>query len=298
MDIRSFFAHLTFLVARKKARKKKPWIGSRFLVPREGKKAVETFLYYPEESPDASYPVLFNIHGGAWLWGDATGQDSLCQFYSEKLKAFVVNINYTKVDDKRFPYMQNEIIDTVQWFYEHSVEYKLDRSRFSVIGYSAGGNLAAGTVFELLRKGISLNSVVLGYPFLDFRTMESLAGEKLDPKMKPILNDFFLKGGEDLSEPLYSPLAADAQEIKKLPPTMILGCEKDSFGLYPHATKYRDLLIECGVPVTFLSYPEASHGFIEHYWPEYKGTYREEQKNYRDEALNSIVEWIKDKWHF
>lgn len=49
-------------------------LGQRFLVPRDGKDPVEVNLYIPEDGD--ALPVVFNIHGGAFIAGDADTLDT------------------------------------------------------------------------------------------------------------------------------------------------------------------------------------------------------------------------------
>lgn len=49
-------------------------LGERFLVPRDGKDPVEVNLYIPDGADDL--PVVFNIHGGAFIAGDADTLDT------------------------------------------------------------------------------------------------------------------------------------------------------------------------------------------------------------------------------
>lgn len=71
-------------------------------------------------------PVVFNVHGGGFVGGDATLLDTQSQEMAERLSAFIVNINYTKLDAKPFPYAQEEIRDITLYFAEHAKEYNLD----------------------------------------------------------------------------------------------------------------------------------------------------------------------------
>ena len=66
-------------------------LGERFLVPREGKDPVEVNLYIPEGD---DLPVVFNIHGGAFIAGDADTLDTQSDRISKSWNVIVVNINY------------------------------------------------------------------------------------------------------------------------------------------------------------------------------------------------------------
>ena len=101
--------------------------GTRFSIPREGLKPVQTLLYRPfAQTSKDRLPVLFNMHGGAWLGGDAVLMESFCQMMADELPAFVVNVNYTKADEEPLPYATREVADAVKYFADHAMEYGID----------------------------------------------------------------------------------------------------------------------------------------------------------------------------
>lgn len=46
-------------------------IGTRFELSRDGKASVEMNLYFPKNSDGDKLPVIFNLHGGGFVLGDA-----------------------------------------------------------------------------------------------------------------------------------------------------------------------------------------------------------------------------------
>lgn len=59
---------------REEERWKNP-VGQRFIVPREGSQGVDVLLYRPDDV-EQPWPVIFNLHGGAWVGCDASQMDS------------------------------------------------------------------------------------------------------------------------------------------------------------------------------------------------------------------------------
>lgn len=295
MSIRGILVHFVMERNRRKSRKREPWLGKRLLMPREGKKPVEVILYRPQNPIKTPMPALFNVHGGAWVGGDASGLDSQCAIWAEKLGAFVVNINYTKVDDKPFPYMQEEVRDTVLFFAAHAEEYCIDPVRFSLIGYSAGGHICAGTALMLRDVGFRLNSQFLCYPFLDFHIFDHGGVEGfLDDKTVKLMSEVFFRGGADKYAPYMSPASASAEALRGLAPCELVICQNDQ--LFEQAVAYKKRLFEADVPVTFKQFPKATHGFLEGNWPETQYPEDAEQKKYRDEAMDYIAERLRIHW--
>lgn len=264
-------------------RKKETWktpVGERFLVPRSGKKGVDVLLYRPQQA-EKPWPVLFNIHGGAWVGCDASQMDSYCLDMAEKCGAFIVNINYTKLDIQPFPYPQEEIRDTILYFREHAAEYGVDPDRFAVIGYSAGGHLAAASALMLHDRGVDLSTQVLCYPFLDFSQLSAL----LDSADSQAVAELFFPKGVSREDPYISPAAASDRQLEGLAPAVFVCCCGDP--LTEPAKVYRDRLTRNGVSVSFRLYEDAIHGFLEANHKEYPP---QEAKNPEQEALSRAAE--------
>lgn len=246
------------------AAQRKEWaaretVGERFEVPRKGEPSVSTILYRPS-SPAAkkTLPVMFHMHGGAWVGGDAVLLESFCQLLADELPAVIVNINYKKADVHPLPYQITEVADTVQYFAGHASEYGIDRNRMAVGGHSAGAQLAAGAALKLKDEGVKLACQMLVYPATDMT--DSIGG--LMDQLRPIL---FPDGGWD--SPYVSPLQAEEEKLRGLAPAVFVICGPDM--LRPQGIGYAKRLIDAGVSVTVKEYPEAEHGFLEVNRPDY-----------------------------
>jgi len=258
----------------KKQRKKYqelPINGEHFIVPRSTLKGVEIILYRPQNTDLKSLPVLFNLHGGAWVGGDAALMDSFCTLMADNIPALIVNVNYTKIDVQPFPYPQIELCDTVLYFAENADQYGIDKTKFAIGGYSAGAHNAAGAAIRLKELGFNLSCQMLAYPFLNFAKGEI---EKKDKELTKVL-DMFRKtflANIDLEHKWISPLLANDDELKGIAPAIIITCGKDPLKL--HGIAYVDRLSELGIKVIYKDYPEAEHGFLEFSQPEYDGDER------------------------
>lgn len=268
--------------------------GQKFMVPRENVKPVMTYLYRPTRGGE-NLPVVFNVHGGAWVWGDAVLLDTQSQDMADRLGAMVVNINYVKADVKPFPYAQYEIRDTVRYFANHAKEYKIDVNRFAVMGYSAGGHLSACAAWLLQQDGIRLSCQVLCYPFLDFTFQGETNNEMKDTIAG--LNKVFFPDLE-ATNPLVSPGLIPEQGLKELPPAIIVTCGQDA--LKSHADCYAARLRGAGVLVHLLDYPESVHGFLECNYPETEDNNEAKspvQKNLCNQCEKDIAQILHEMWN-
>ncbi len=268
MNTKLFFMKLMVKLGRRKLLKRLalfPTKGKKFMVPRSNAAAVMTYLYYPRCGGE-KLPVVFNVHGGAWVGGDALLLDTQSQEMADRLGAIVVNINYIKADVKPFPYAQYEVRDTVRYFAKRFAEYDMDPFRFALMGYSAGGHLCACAAQLLKQDDIAISCQVLCYPFLDFTF-----GQEQHNDMKASLDG--IKGLDRLffptlskEDPLVSPGNAADEMLNGIAPAIIITCGPDP--LKPQADAYKARLETAGVTVKLCDFPESLHGFLECNYPE------------------------------
>lgn len=97
-------------------------------------------VYRPKEA-EGRLPVIVNVHGGGWVYGDK----ELYQFYGMSLaqRGFaVVNFTYRLAPEHKYPAPLEDTNMVVEWMYRHQDEYGLDMDYVFMVGDSAGGHLA------------------------------------------------------------------------------------------------------------------------------------------------------------
>lgn len=253
--------------------------GTRFTVPREGKAGVETILYRPAAPTAEKLPVVFNMHGGGWIGGDAILMESFCRLLADALPAVVVNVNYTKADVQPYPYFTEEVRDAVLYFAAHAEEYGIDPTKAVVGGHSAGAHIAAGAAILLRDAGFALAGQMLVYPAVDFSS-------KKDKEPDFYVRLVFRDGGID--QPAASPVSASNEALQGLAPAMFVVCGRDS--LRPQGLAYADRLQRLGIEVAVKEYPDALHGFLEVCRPEYPED--ERQSPAQAEMARDCEQWL------
>lgn len=99
-------------------------------------------VYVPTKEGDELLPVLINIHGGGYFYGDK----NLYRFYAMDMVQdgfAVININYRLSPEYKFPCALEDINETFCWLEAHADEYKLDLSHVYMMGDSAGAQLVS-----------------------------------------------------------------------------------------------------------------------------------------------------------
>lgn len=235
--------------------------GTRMKIEREGRMEVDVICYRPAAGSEGKLPVLFNMHGGAWMAGDAVLMESFCQLMADELPAMVVNVNYHKADIISIPEMVEEVADCVKYFYRHGEDYRIDTGRMILGGHSAGANLAAGAALKLKEDGISLCAQMLVYPSTDL----SLQGDAVEDEIASLIR-LICPDGENLNHHVSQILATD-EELQGLCTTLFVICGHDI--LKSQSLAYAKRLLDNAVPVKVKEYPEAQHGFLEVCRPDY-----------------------------
>ncbi len=238
--------------------------GSPFSIKREGYPSVKAYLYRPTKKSDVPMPLLINVHGGAWVMGDALKLDTQSRIISEELSALVVNVNYKKADQRAFPYAQNEIADTVKYFAKNASSYGIDPQKIILMGYSAGAHLCACASQMLNKTEFNIRCQVLCYPFTDFtcgRGTQTDIKETLD-KIEFMNDVLFAKISKEdfLASPGQNP------ELEGLPAAIVITCGNDPLRI--QGDEYAKALQNAGVDVKLFHYEGARHGYMEVNYPE------------------------------
>lgn len=240
---------------------KEDLIGERIEIPRDGKASIQANLYLPDESEDERLPVVFNIHGGGFVGGDADALDTQSDRIANEWNVVVESINYTTADVKSISYGSKEIRDTVLYFAKNAETYGVDPTKFTLMGYSAGAYYAADSTRLLQKEGFKMASLVLCYPWT--------TGLKAD------------------------------QLAKDFPPTLFVLAGRDPIS--QKAKSYVKAMESAGLDVKVLEYENAVHSFIESNNPEglqedmtdMSEVINPEQESLARDAEAAISQWIK-----
>ena len=218
------------------------------------------------EAHSGRLPVVMYFHGGGWVLGDADTYDYYMRELTNGCGAAVVFVEYSRSPEARYPVAVEECYAATRWVAEHGDEINLDSSQLAVAGDSAGGNLA--TVVCLLagqRRELEIAGQALIYPatghvfdatsFRDFATGYYLTRETSQWFWK-----HYTGGAAVEHEPTACPLAATHDQLKNMPPALVITGECDV--LRDEGEAYARKLTEAGVQVTCTRYLGAIHGFV------------------------------------
>ncbi len=99
-------------------------------------------IYLPDEG-DGPFPVILNIHGGAFAIGDKRDIHLMAFLKGLERNYAVVSVNYRLSSEAIFPAGLQDLKASIRWIRANQVKYQLDGNRIAACGGSAGGNYAA-----------------------------------------------------------------------------------------------------------------------------------------------------------
>lgn len=100
-------------------------------------KSVQLDLYRPKQM-EIGAPLLIMIHGGSWRWGHRSDMVRLLVDFAQRGYA-TATLSYRL---EGYPASVEDVVDGINWLYDHSEEYGYDRDRIALVGASAGAHLA------------------------------------------------------------------------------------------------------------------------------------------------------------
>ncbi|MFS4458108.1 alpha/beta hydrolase [Bdellovibrio sp. HCB2-146] len=216
-------------------------------------KEVSVRIFRPRNAK-GSLPAVMYFHGGGWVLGSKNTHDRLVRELTDQTQAAFVFVNYTPSPEAQYPVPLEECYAATLYVAEHGSEFGLDGSRLAVAGDSAGGNLAAAVaILCKQRSSPQLSFQALLYPVTDadFETesyQKFADGYWLSKAAMEWFWDAYVPRIEDRDQITASPLRADLNQLKNLPPALVITDENDV--LRDEGEAYARKLIEAGVSVT------------------------------------------------
>lgn len=209
-------------------------IGEHLYINRNNKEDVDVNIYTRDTSE--KLPLIINIHGGAFIAGDADTLDTQSDRISKDWNVNVATINYKLLSDKYDKqYAIDEVKDTVKYFIDNADKYSIDTDNIFILGYSAGGYYAMASTLQLHKENIHIKGQILCYAFLS-----------------------------DIIERFNS---LTDNEKQTMPSALFILAGDEPIGI--GSLDYEKVLSENNIKTEVKKYENVLHGFIEENNPEY-----------------------------
>jgi len=175
----------------------------------------------------------------------------------------VLSVEYRRAPEHRFPAAVADAITAFEWAHGHATDLGAHPDRVAVGGDSAGGNLAAVTAQQAVRRGGAVPAFqLLMYPPTDLSTRRpsrdlfAQGSTFTDQNYRWALANY-IPPGTDLRDPRLSPLHG---EVTDLPPAYIASAGFDP--IRDDGVAYADKLRAGGIPVALSRQADLPHAYL------------------------------------
>lgn len=192
----------------------------------------------------------------------------ICRNMARCTEHLVVSIDYRLAPEHRFPVGLEDCYAVAKAIFTRGFLPNIDPDGITVIGDSAGGNLAAALCLMARDRGEFMpKRQILIYPCTNNDYSENSKFLSLHENGKDYLltrknlydyMDLYRRTDEDLKNPYFAPLMAE--DLSNMPQTLIITAEFDP--LRDEGEAYGKRLIEAGNSVIMHRIPDALHGYF------------------------------------
>lgn len=228
-------------------------------------RTVKLYIMTPQHVADKPGVLLF-IHGGVWIVGNFQNHQRLLRDLVVGSGQIGVFVEYTPLPEAKYPTQVEESYVALTWVHAHADDFGADGNRIAIAGNSVGGNMTAAlTLMAKDRNGPKIAYQVLFIPATDASVDTNSYHEFGTGRF---LARAFMKYGWDLyapdektrNNPYVSPLRASDEELKGLPPALVITAENDP--LRDEGEAYARKLKNAGDTVTAVRYNGMIHDFV------------------------------------
>ena len=243
-----------------------------------GSHAVPIRIFFPteksfRESEEKKHNIqdkkmLLFIHGGGWVTESIDNYERICARLASATEHIVVSVEYRLAPEHPFPTGFMDCYAVAKAIYTNRFILNVNPQRITLIGDSAGGNLAAAVSLKARDDGIfKPQRQILIYPAVNndysdtsrFQSVKDCGSDYLltAGKMRDYI-DFYAAREEDKKNKYFAPLMET--DYRNQPDTLILTAEFDP--LRDEGEEYGKRLKEAGNYVEVHRIKDALHGYF------------------------------------
>lgn len=225
-----------------------------------------TRIYTPEIYNGKNTLLFF--HGGGWVTESIDTYNKVCDALARSTQCRVISVEYRLAPENPFPQGLDDCYAAARELFVRPESFGFDPGRVTVVGDSAGGNLAAAVSLRARDEGeFSIPRQVLIYPATYYDHSEASPfpsivenGSEYLLTSKRICEyiDLYKRDDRDLQNPYFAPLLA--KDFSNQPDTLVITAEFDP--LRDEGEAYGRKLQEAGSRVVIYRMKDALHGFM------------------------------------
>lgn len=258
-----------------------------------GKWGEITVYFISPEEICPSTNVIFFIHGAGWVFGSLHTHEKLVRELAARTNSVVVFPEYSLSPEAKYPTAIEQCYATLcmlpRLLEQQHLNVRL--TTLTVAGDSVGGNMATVmTILASMRHGPKIHKQLLYYPVTNacFNTCsyrQFAVNYYLYRAGMQWFWDQYTACNRERCQITASPLCAAVEQLKGLPPAMILNGQADV--LRDEGEAYAEKLRKAGVSVTQMRFQAIIHDFVM--------LNSLDQTNACRAAMDASTEWINRK---
>ncbi|SDI75507.1 alpha/beta hydrolase [Nonomuraea jiangxiensis] len=212
-------------------------------------------------TPDGQQrPGVFLIHGGWWSGGDKKYMKEITRSFAN-LGYTVFNLNYRLSGDAPWPAQRTDALDAITTARKNAAKWAFDPANYVVVGFSAGGHIAASVA--TYGDGINgLKGVVGLSPIISPLQAYNDGADSADPSKRKLRTAAIKLAGGCSPRGKCSRVWASmevAWHASRNDAPMLTVHSKDEFVPPAQSLLMKKMLGQVGVPVTVLTKPGINH---------------------------------------
>jgi acetyl esterase/lipase len=235
--------------------------------------SVPDLTFYQAEGVNKSNAAVIICPGGGYhrLSIFDGGEDVALAFAKAGINAFV--LKYRTYSENSFhsfePLPLMDLKRAFQMVMENASSMEIDTNKIGVIGFSAGGHLAAMSFTPINPIHFSFN--ILVYPVISFK----------DEYVSPKLQSRKILLGDQVSEDKKRAYSPELFIAENHPPSFLIHAMDDKTSLVENSLVYYQQLVAKKIPAQLLVYQSGGHGFALH------------NKVQDDFWMPSVIKWLQ-----
>ncbi len=251
-------------------------------------------IYRPHEPREGGFPVLLQVHGGAWIIGEKEQQAKPLMYHMAQRGWLCVAINYRLSPKAAFPAHIIDVKKAIAWIKEHIRDYGGDPEFIAITGGSAGGHLSSLAAltpnyadwqpsFETVDTSVQAAVPFYGvYDFLD------RAGIRPKMSMDELLADRVMQCSKEDNRQMWDGASPISHVSEDAPPMMVIQGTHDSLVWVEEARAFVSALQAVSKqPVAYAELPGAQHAFE---------IFHSVRTDHTVHAVGHFLEWTHARW--
>jgi acetyl esterase/lipase len=225
-------------------------------------------IYQPVAPREGGFPVLLQVHGGAWIIGNKEEQAKPLMYHMSERGWLCVAINYRLSPKATFPDHIIDVKKAIAWIREHITEYGGNPDFIAITGGSAGGHLTGLAALTPNKSDwqpgfeeadTTLQAAVPFYGVFDFLDRYDI---RTGMSMDGIVADKVMKSSKDENRELWDQGSPLTQVNADAPPFFVIQGTHDSLVWVEEARTFVSALqATSNNPVAYGELPGAQHAF-------------------------------------